>query len=104
MEACLPGFNKKDAENASIARNGEELLSQSHRTIIEVLAIPHISLKSCHYNDCCYIWNAATYIECCHVSLASNLPSNIEIKGERIDPFDWGFCFQKYRMMPVTVT
>ena len=33
MQTCLREFNKKDADNASIAKYGEELLTQSYESI-----------------------------------------------------------------------
>ena len=57
MLVCLREFNKKDAEKASITREGEELPSQFCESRAELLLnslryrIFH--KKNCHRHDCC---------------------------------------------------
>ena len=108
LECILLSLDKKDAEKASIARNGEELLSQFYESTTE------LSLKSLRY--CIFHTKVATATTSV---TPETLPptSNAAIlhsyrtyhqtqlcKGESIDPLGQGFSIQKGRMMPGTMT
>ena len=107
MQACLRKFNEKDADKDSIAKHGEELISQFYESDTE------LSLNSLRYSifhrkvstattavgpeALPPITNAAVY----H-SYRTYHQTQVW-KGESIDPLHWGFSIQKGRMVPITM-
>ena len=107
MQACLREFNKKDAENASVERNGEELLSQFYESTTE-LSFKSLRCRIFHKK----VVTATNAITPETLPLTSNAAMfhsyrtyyQVWRSSGSIDPLGWGFSIQKDRMMPVNMT
>ena len=107
MQACLQEFNKEVADKASIARNGEELLSQSYESMTK------LSLNSLRYHILLKKVATATTVVTSEALLATSNAAMFHSyqtyhqtqvwRGEGIGPLGSNFFIQKRRMMPVTM-